>query len=136
MAGSAKKKPTSCTSALFARVLDRIAAGESLSSICRKDWAPKRCTFLKFKNKEDDRRNRYTRARVEGIEAKVDKLHDIPDLEEDWGRARLKCDNIKWEASKIAHHIYGDKITQEHTGKDGTPISVNFVTRIPEPGDE
>jgi hypothetical protein len=45
-------------------------------------------------------------------------------------RARLRVDTRKWLASKIVPKIYGDKITQELTGKDGAPLQPVFEIHI------
>jgi hypothetical protein len=42
---------------------------------------------------------------------------------------RLQIDTRKWLLSKMLPKVYGDKVQQEHTGKDGGPIqmaAVNF----------
>jgi hypothetical protein len=42
---------------------------------------------------------------------------------------RLQIDTRKWLLSKMLPKVYGDKVTNEHTGKDGGPIemaAVNF----------
>jgi hypothetical protein len=41
--------------------------------------------------------------------------------------ARLKLDSFKWQSSKEDPKKYGDKVTAEHTGKDGGPISLNIA---------
>lgn len=40
---------------------------------------------------------------------------------------RLQIDTLKWKLSKMLPKVYGDKITQEHTGKDGGPIAIAAV---------
>jgi len=42
-------------------------------------------------------------------------------------RNRLRVDTRKWMLSKMLPKIYGDKVTQEHTGKDGGPITMAAV---------
>ena len=37
---------------------------------------------------------------------------------------RLQIDTRKWMLSKMLPKVYGDKILNEHTGKDGAPIAV------------
>lgn len=39
-------------------------------------------------------------------------------------RDRLRVDTLKWSASKLAPRVYGDRTAHEHTGKDGTPITL------------
>jgi hypothetical protein len=40
---------------------------------------------------------------------------------------RLMVDTLKWKLSKMLPKVYGDKVTQEHTGKDGGPITMAAV---------
>lgn len=44
-------------------------------------------------------------------------------------RSKELAHHYRWRASKIAPKLYGDKVTQEHTGKDGGPIQV--ITGVP-----
>ena len=37
---------------------------------------------------------------------------------------RLRVDTMKWTLSKMLPKVYGDKVTQEHTGKDGGAIQI------------
>lgn len=39
--------------------------------------------------------------------------------------------HYRWRASKIAPRIYGDRIQQEHSGKDGAPIIIKIDTGVP-----
>jgi hypothetical protein len=40
---------------------------------------------------------------------------------------RVQIDTRKWILSKMLPKIYGDKITQEHTGAGGGPITLTAV---------
>lgn len=40
---------------------------------------------------------------------------------------RVQIDTRKWMLSKMLPKVYGDKITQEHTGADGGPIALAAV---------
>ena len=40
---------------------------------------------------------------------------------------RLQIDALKWKLSKMLPKVYGDKITNEHTGADGGPIAIAAV---------
>ena len=37
---------------------------------------------------------------------------------------RLQIDALKWKLSKMLPKVYGDKVTQEHTGAGGGPIAI------------
>ena len=75
------------------------------------------------------------RAREEYAEARVEEMQNIAETVEDVARAKLLCDNIKWEAARVAPKKYGDKSTQEVTGKDGAPIehAVNIAVTFHDP---
>lgn len=64
----------------------------------------------------------HARAREEYAEARVAEMQNIAETVEDVARAKLLCDNIKWETARVAPKKYGDKVQNEHTGKDGGPI--------------
>jgi hypothetical protein len=40
---------------------------------------------------------------------------------------RVQIDTRKWMLSKMLPKIYGDKLTQEHTGANGGPIAMAAV---------
>lgn len=42
-------------------------------------------------------------------------------------RARELAHHYRWRAKAIAPRDYGDRVTQEHTGKDGAPITMATV---------
>jgi len=78
----------------------------------------------------------HARAREEYAEARVAEMQNIAETVEDVARAKLLCDNIKWETARVAPKKYGDKVQNEHTGKDGGPIeqAVSISVTFHEPG--
>lgn len=90
----------------------------------------------------------YTRAREVGYLAMADETVEISDDgRNDWmerqseedkeryvlngehvQRSRLRVDTRKWLLSKALPKMFGDKITQELTGKDGGPITTADLT--------
>lgn len=58
---------------------------------------------------------------TEGEEKSTRTDHDVIN------RSRLRIDTRKWYLSKVLPKIYGDKVTNEHTGLDGGPLV--FVVR-------
>lgn len=42
-------------------------------------------------------------------------------------RDRLFCDHVKWHLSKIMPKIYGDKVSHEVTGRDGSPVEIRWA---------
>lgn len=67
----------------------------------------------------------YAQAVEEYARTKVDLMHEAALNTPDVARARLICDNYKWEAQRVCRHLYGEKI--EHTGKDGGNMVVEIV---------
>ena len=78
----------------------------------------------------------HARAREEYAEARVAEMQNIAETVEDVARAKLLCDNIKWETARVAPKKYGEKVQNEHTGKDGGPIeqAVSISVTFHEPG--
>ncbi len=121
------------------RILDRMATGETLSSICRDDGMPVPGTvrYWVVLDQPAGFAARYARARELQMEAWSDEIVAISDdtandthvttyeggvqrtsPNTEWlGRSRLKVDSRKWLMSKLAPHKYGDhlKIDQKTT---------------------
>lgn len=133
-------------------ILERLAGGESLNSICRDPETPARSTVLSWVLDDTDGFSaKYARARVIQAHSLVDDLNDIADDgTNDWmernspgspgwvangehiQRSRLRYDARKWAASKILPKTYGDKLDVEVAGKNGGPIqSVTVTTNDP-----
>lgn len=73
----------------------------------------------------DDRHGfyaQYTRARDCGLDRMADETLEIADSDGDVQRDRLRWDARRWYLSKMAPKRYGEKLTQEITGKDGAPL--------------
>jgi len=94
--------------------------------------------------KDSDRAGMYARSREERADALADEIVSISDEQEvkanyngeevtlaldatAVARNRLRVDARKWAASKLKPRVYGDKVTQEHTGKDGGAIAIAAV---------
>lgn len=85
---------------------------------------------------------KYTRAREAQADFMADEIVEISDSEAevvvdqngvarkdsaDIQHKRLRVDARKWTASKLKPKKYGDKVTTEHTGKDGGSIQVTAI---------
>lgn len=136
-------KQTVYTEEIAEEILDRLAEGESLESICDDPFMPNATTVLKWAHDTEGKRSgapefsqRYTRARAIGYSLMADEIIAIGDEEMtladgsvDNGavqRARLQCENRKWLLSKLLPKQFGDKVTAEITGDPDAPL----VTRI------
>ena len=102
-------------------------------------------TILDWISKHPEFSQQYARAREQQQEFYAEEILDIADngqndyMErlnkngevemvvnyENIQRSRLRVDTRKWIMSKLAPKKYGDKVTQELTGKDGAELIVN-----------
>lgn len=105
--------------------------GASLKSVCDAHNYVYRTVMNRIRSSEElsalDARARqdYTRERAR-------QLNEIAAKEPDVQRARLMCDNIKWEAARVLPKEFGDRIQNTHEGaENGAPIlqhiTVSFV---------
>jgi len=115
-------KPTFKSEEVIQAILDRIVAGESLSSICRDEDFPAAVNFYRWMDDDPDLRNRYARAREERAENWVEELVGIADTEDDPQKARVRIDTRKWVISKMLPKTYGDKVAV--TDPDGGPLKI------------
>lgn len=129
------------TQALFDKICDRIANGESLRTICIDDDMPNVSTVCRWlaADETDDGvdgplRKQYARARETQADTLFDEILDIADnAVNDWmeqngdcegwrvngeniQRSRLRIDARKWMAGKMRPKVYGDQVNLNHTG--------------------
>jgi predicted CopG family antitoxin len=126
-------------------VLDRVAAGATLTAACRAAGVPKG-TFLEWKRADrDGLSDRYARARDLQLEHWADEIVDIADdagrdprVGADGGlavdhaqvqRCRLRIDSRKWLLSKLKPERYGEGARLK---VDGQVSFSELVTRAAE----
>jgi len=114
---------------IFEEIFSDLRKGESIRSIfVRREMPFSRALFYDIVGKDEKLADQYARAREACIDTQIDDLHYIAQTEEDVQRARLMCDNIKWKACKMLPKKYGEKVSLEHAGKDGVPLTpMNIV---------
>lgn len=139
-----------------AAICARLAEGMSLRAVCRQDGMPAASTVLAWLEDEDkkDFAEQYACARARGYQLLGDEIVEISDEEvtmvrrskhgrigddEEDGevevvfdptavaRNRLRVDARKWMLSKMLPKVYGDKLTQEHTGPNGGPLQIASI---------
>lgn len=123
-------------------ICERLAEGESLRAICKDEAMPGASTVLGWL--KDDAltpfAEQYARARETGYQLLADEILEISDDSqgdvvvdgqgnertdaERVARSKLRVDSRKWLLSKMLPKVYGDKITNEHTGPDGGPVQI------------
>jgi hypothetical protein len=70
----------------------------------------------------------YVRAREEQANAYADEIVDITkEAGIDPATARMRIDALKWIAGKRKPKVYGDKLTNEHTGADGAALVFSTI---------
>jgi len=138
-------RPTIFSDGLAASILERLADGESLRSICADDEMPARSTVFKWLSENPIFSDQYTRAREEQADAIFDEILDIADDgSNDWMERRnsdgenigwqengealrrsvLRVDARKWVAGKLRPKKYGDRQQMTLSDPDGGPVQV------------
>lgn len=126
------------------RICDALAGGSSLRKAAEAEGMS-HATVLLWVREHSHFADQYARAREAGYALLADELIQIADdgkndtYTDDDGnvrtdqdvvsRSRLRLDTRKWLLSKMLPKVYGDKLTQEHTGPNGGPIQAE-VTKI------
>lgn len=125
------------------KICEEIASGDSLRTICAKEGMPACSTVFLWLTKHPEFSEQYVRAREAQADAMAEDILEIADDgRNDWvktqeggeayngdhvQRSKLRVDARKWLMSKMAPKKYGDKITQELTGKDGAQLAAPIV---------
>ena len=120
-------RPTTYSDSIAAAICGLISEGNSLRSICKSSEMPSCSTVFLWLRHHPEFSEQYARAREEQADAIADECLDIAENEPDVQRARLKIDARKWFASKMKPRKYGDRIHQEHTGREGGPIVTSKI---------
>ncbi|OAE37652.1 hypothetical protein [Agrobacterium tumefaciens] len=89
------------------------------------------CTFYAWLAADDELAEEYARARKAIAYRDETAIENIVRQAEqgqiDPAAARVAIDGRKWLAGKRNPKVYGDKIVQEQTGKDGGPIAMTIA---------
>lgn len=132
-------RPSDYTEEMALAICERLAVGESLSSVCRDDGFPAKTAVLRWLSRHESFRTQYRYAKEASQDAVAEEIFDIldemPMEKPDGGMdaaavtwAKNRADARKWYLSKIAPKKYGDKIEQTLTGADGGPIQHTDVS--------
>lgn len=135
-------RPTLFDANMASEICGRIAAGESLASICRDPTMPGQVAVYRWIATNEGFKKMYEQAREEQAETLADELKDIVDAQpamvvDERGTARvdagwvswqkLRLDGRKWIAAKLQPRKYGDRVTNNHEGG----VSLQVVTGVP-----
>lgn len=109
-------KAWSYSDEIAAKILTRIANGESLRRICRDPDMPDRVTVARWCGEDAAFASKYARARDLQADHMADEMQEVAETCEDVNRGRLIVQTLQWRASKLAPKKYGDKLDIEHSG--------------------
>ena len=123
-------RPLTYTTELARKILDRLATGESLRSICRDDHMPAESTVRAWAQRDvDGFRDRFVAARDLGLDMIAGEVVDIadnPSLDlQSIRRDRLRINVRKWHYSRIAPKNGGNWAAADRE----TAVTINVVYR-------
>jgi len=129
-------RPSKISKALTDRICRRIAAGESLRSICAEKTMPTISTVLLWVVQDRDGfSEQYAQAREAAGYAHADRLIDVIDKvaikELDPNRAKVMLDGLKWAAERMAPKKHSPR--QELTGPEGSAVHQSHTITTTDP---
>jgi hypothetical protein len=119
-------RPTIAKPELVDEICRRIAAGESLRSICRDDHTPALSTVCLWivDGKHADFSERYAQARQAAGYAHGDRIQEIAQAVESEQlspqAAKVALDAYKWSAERMAPKAHSPRTIQDHQSSDGS----------------
>lgn len=142
-------RPTLFSDQLSAYICGRIAAGETLTAICKTPGLPVPATVHRWRREDKQFNADYTAARVDQMESWGDEVIEIADDDTmdtmdgvdkqgnsiqvanhaNVQRDRLRVDTRKFLMGKIAPRIYGDRVSHEHSGEVGHTHTIELSDR-------
>lgn len=130
-------RPSTFSTELAENICLQITQGKSLYSICRQDGMPDMSTVYDWIRKFPDFANRYSQARQDQADTLADEIMRISDELEhatdpiQVQAARVRVEARRWIAARLKPSKWGDKVTTEISGPDGSPlplVTVQFVS--------
>lgn len=138
-------RPTLYTTELGEEICRRLAERQSLNAICKAEHMPAESTVRGWAlDPKHPIAPGYAHARQVGYLGIADELLDIADdgtndyvtkqnkdgstfealNSEHVQRSKLRVDTRKWVLAKMLPKVFGDKVVNEHVGKDGGPVAI------------
>ena len=129
---TAKRKYTDISS-VWDEIIILIEEGNTLRQICEREGMPAWSGLRGFIRSDERRMTQYAHAREVATEAFEEELLAAARgaTFDDANAKRLHVDALKWIMAKRAPKVYGDKITQEHTGADGKELQIPTLMIVP-----
>lgn len=111
-------RPSDYNEYVAGQICERLAEGESLTSICADEDMPHRRTVNRWLLEHEAFSRNYAHARQMQADAFADEIHDIADdLRLLPDHKRVMIDARKWRAARQNWRAWGDKVTHEHRSK-------------------
>jgi hypothetical protein len=99
---------------IFNEIVDRLANGESLVSICRTDGYPSGASFLYWVENNPLYAKQYARAMKVRADMNAEHILDTARTEPNVAKARNIMDALKWHNEKMAPKKYGARVFSEN----------------------
>ena len=147
-------RPSIYTEALAGKICEQIAAGQTLTKICKEKAMPGYRTVLDWRTDNPAFKAKYEAAREDAADTLADEIRSIarrcllhpfkidPEggklINEEWldeKAARVAIDALKWTASKLKPKTYGDRIEQHFTGGSDLLDAMDELGKRGLPGD-
>lgn len=113
-------RPSKRDEATETAIIDRLAEGESLSSICRDDALPSWRTVHNWIDGDEEFSARITRAREIGFETRADRALLEAKTAEDAAKGRLAFDAERWYLGKLSNAFSDNKVRKVETATEVT----------------
>lgn len=110
-------------------ICEQLCAGETLTGIA-KQLEVNIASLLSWIEADPNRSVRAREARIKSAQMWDEKAETVLIVAADpfeLAKARELAQHYRWRAKAVAPREYGDKVTQEHTGAEGGPITVASV---------
>ena len=106
-------RPSSYTDELADAICQRVAAGESMRTICADDGMPSRQTVLNWLEAHPAFLAKHARAREAQADVMDERIMDAAEActPETAPADRVKIDAFKWRAARLNPKRYGDRTT-------------------------
>jgi hypothetical protein len=115
-------RPSIYTPELGRRICERIALGETLTSICAGATMPNRRTVFRWIVDDEAFCHLYALAREQCADSLFDEAMKVARAADESGDpklipgSRLYVDTLKWAAAKLRPHSYSEKMQVEQSG--------------------
>ncbi len=116
-------RPSEFTQQIADTICEGLSEGLSLRTICDGPEMPSKSTVFRWLGNNKAFQDQYARARETQADVIADEILHIADEATDAALARVQIDSRKWLAGKLRPKVYGDKVTNEHSGPDGKPLN-------------